>query len=285
MIYFSELFHNPSNIPEGFSIEEDLLEGFSIIEMEELVSSLKEDPDFRNDIYESIITAEVLSYPYTTRACESCASVCCETDCPVFQKGIEYQKRVDPTWEICYRCPEYTVHCLGYEHCIHRNIPVARVKDIIFLPRSLYKEGVISQEELNTLDSEGIEYIDADNFETLSTILSEDTLQALSDYAHQKIAELFFPSTTTTSTAVNESMQNVHIYAESPSTSVHVTVTREGNFFGYIEIEGKTVKFLVKGNYITVQERLSKNQLSLIEQRIKEITGIERYNLPKKVYE
>jgi hypothetical protein len=256
------------------SLVKERLSGFSLSDIQDTINELKNDPDFRNDIYESILNAELLSVPMEmSERCPYCevGVPCCEANCELFERAVEYKKRINKDFDICYHCPEKDISCTGFENSHLRRMKVDKVKDICFSPRRLFKEGIIRQETLDNILSNKIDIINSNTYNVLENFLPSDELRSISNYAFKEIERfgIAIKNTNHTITALN--------------AIVNVQLTRSGAIMGVITFDSKKTKFFIKKEYISLQEKSSQDILIVIENKVKEILG-EDYKLPKKVY-
>lgn len=260
------------------------LSGFSILQIEDLIADVKDDPDFNHEVYNSIVNAELSMLPHEMKdKCSECREYgledmnvkCCESDCDIFRRGVEFLERIDSSFDICYNCPESNNTCTGFEHCGHLNMGIeAKAIDVQFTPHYLFTQGVISEKVKDTIYAKGITNIDYETYESLEEFLSADVLRDISDYAFAVMERL----------GINVSTNNTTHKTTVECSDVVAQLTRNGGVIGSVKINGKTIKFFVKSKYISLSGKAEHDILTLIEKKVQEILDNRDYTLPKKIY-
>ena len=289
----------------------DKIVGMSIIMISDVVEELKGDPDFDNEAYKSILTAELQTLHKEMKdTCRVCQQederVCCESGCKLFEKGVEYLEIVNSDYDICYHCPEKDTGCLGYEYCTFRNVAPEKVKDVSLLADDLYRRDVISEDKYKVLVDNGLRSITSDDY--------KQVLELLGSKLTSKIQQEFFvlidknfafylpglrnvlgDSETKSTKEIPEFEKSFNKYMEgkesktvtAASDKYKVLIKRShanGSYFGtIIKDNRKVAKFIIRKDYISSQIKLSDKMLSSIVKKIHSDFD-ENFQIPSKVY-
>ena len=295
---------------------EDKLVGMSIIMISDVVEELKDDPDFNHEAYRSILTAELETIHKEMKdTCRMCQledeKACCESDCKLFEKAVEYHENINADYDICYHCPEKDKGCLGFDYCRFRNLDEKlSIKDVHLSADALLWASVITEDDYFALCDKGLRFISAFDYESV--------LDVVGPYVMRKVQQNFFilmerhfgsylPGLVE---AVGESESKVSkrvvqfeedfkeyiaskraISRKETSASKNFTIaikkTSAKNSFIGVLIDNssesrKPLKFIIKSEYISVKGSLPEGALNLIESKICNEFN-ENFKMPSRV--
>lgn len=292
---------------------EDKLVGMSIIMIEDVVQELRDDPDFQEDVYRSILVAELQTIPKEMKdTCRMCQledeRPCCDSDCKLFKKAVEYHEMIDSEYDICYHCPERDKGCLGYDYCMYRNLTDSlQVKDVKMTADELLWKGIISEELFIKLCDSGLRYINAFDYQAVLDVVGSEVIlkvqreflilmeRSFSEYL-SGLNEVLGLSRVKTSKSAIQFEKDFQEYLEAKRVNKHkeemerfsisLKSSRVSESFFGVLIDKKTkkaFKLIIRKNYISSEVNLPERALELIADKIREDFD-KHFQLPGKVY-
>lgn len=294
---------------------EDQLVGMSIIMIQDVIDELRGDPDFNEEAYRSILTAELQTIPKEMKdTCRMCQledeKACCQSDCKLFEKAVEFHELIDSDYDICYHCPEKDTSCLGYEHCRFRNLDDSlKAKDVRISADSLLDKGIINAEMFNSLLENGLRFISSFDYESVLDVVGSDVISRIQDEffvlmerhfafylsGFKKLSVEAKAKYSQAKAKFEEDFEEYMLRRKSKAQSetfktkrfkVAIRPSAIGNSYFVVVVDKKSsrvAKLLISENYISSQMELSNALIEFIEERIHSNFD-ENFKVPRKVY-